>query len=67
MLKFAPMWVKDLSWEELDLFFINVFQETNEKHLLKHGAKATTNTAYDYLGARWVDREKPAPILEAVS
>ncbi|HJS83055.1 MAG TPA: hypothetical protein VJ742_09510 [Nitrososphaera sp.] len=67
MLKSAPVWVKDMSWENLDLFFVNIFQETNEKHLLKYGAGATRTALYDYLNARWVDREKQAPILEALS
>ena len=56
MLRQAPDWVKDLSWEELDMFFVQVFAEVDKRHLEKHGFRATTNSIYDYASTRWVDR-----------
>jgi hypothetical protein len=67
MLKYAPSWVKDLSWEELDQFFINVFQEANEKHVARYGVGANLDFVYDYVNSRWADREKPMLILDSVS
>lgn len=63
MLKYAPSWVKDLSWEELDLFFVNVFQEANENHVARHGVGATLEFVYDYVNARWADRERRPPLI----
>jgi hypothetical protein len=67
MLKRAPAWIQDLSWEELDQFFVNVFQEINESHLAKNGSKATSRVVYDYLNSRWVDRERAFATLDSVS
>jgi hypothetical protein len=67
MLKYAPSWIKDLSWDELDQFFVNVFQEANGKHMARHGFGATLDVIYDYVNGRWVDRERPVIILDSVS
>ena len=67
MLKHAPRWVQDLSWEELDQFFANIFQDINESHLAKIGTAATSKAIYDYLNARWIDREQGLAIPDSVS
>ena len=67
MLKHAPAWVQDLSWAELDQFYVNIFQDINENHLAKNGASATSKAIYDYLNARWIDRERGPAIPDSVS
>lgn len=56
VLKYAPLWVKDLAWEELDTFFVETFQEVNRRHRLRYNTIATTNSIYDYANRRWIDR-----------
>jgi hypothetical protein len=67
VLRNAPGWIQDLSWEELDQFFAKVFQDVNKNHLAKNGTAATSKAIYDYLNARWVDRERPPAILDSIS
>lgn len=56
VLKHAPLWIKDLSWQELDSFFMNTFRATDRKHHRKYDKCATADSIYDYVNMRWTDR-----------